>query len=34
MNINLSGKQDVNFLEIDYNGLNKVYREIADEIGI
>lgn len=29
-----TGKWDVNFLGNDLNGLNDVYREIADEIGI
>lgn len=29
-----SGKWDVNLLGDDFNGLNDVYREIADEIGI
>ena len=34
INESLLGKLDVNFLENELNGLNDVYREIADEIGI
>ncbi|MBR5322936.1 MAG: Mor transcription activator family protein [Clostridia bacterium] len=31
---NLSGIWDVNLLGDDFSGLNDIYREIADEIGI
>lgn len=34
MNGNLSEKREVNYLGNDISGLNDVYREIADEIGI
>lgn len=34
INKGLSEKWDVNFLGDDFSGLNEVYREIADEIGI
>lgn len=34
INEKLSEKRDVIFLGDDFSGLNEVYREIADEIGI
>lgn len=34
VNESMTEKQDVNYLGNDLNGLNDVYREIADEIGI
>ena len=34
LNKSMTEKQDVNYLGNDLNGLNDVYREIADEIGI
>ena len=32
--VNLTEKWDVNLLKNDLSGLNEIYREIADEIGI
>ena len=34
VNVDLSEKWDVNLLGSDLNGLNEIYREIADEIGV
>lgn len=34
INVDLSGMWDVNSLGSDLEGLNEIYREIADEIGI
>ena len=34
VNVDLSEKWDVNLLGSDLSGLNEIYREIADEIGI
>ena len=34
INVDLSKKWDVNLLGSDLSGLNEIYREIADEIGI
>ncbi len=34
INVDLSEEWDVNLLGTDLNGLNEIYREIADEIGI
>ncbi len=34
INVNSTEKWDVNLLGDDFSGLNDVYREIADEIGI
>ena len=34
INVNSTEKWDVNLLGDDFSGLNDIYREIADEIGI
>ena len=34
INVDLSEEWDVNLLGTDLSGLNEIYREIADEIGI
>ncbi len=34
INVDLNKKWDVNYLGEDFNGLNDIYREIANEIGI
>lgn len=34
INRNITELRDVNFMGDDFGGLNEVYREIADEIGI
>ena len=34
INVNSTEKRDVNLLGDDFSGLNDIYREIADEIGI